>query len=63
MPAATVNVRYIVDDVDAAVAWYAPKHLGFTLISSASPGIRRCCAWIVRLMLNGFEELSGTANA
>jgi catechol 2,3-dioxygenase-like lactoylglutathione lyase family enzyme len=29
-PTTTVNVRYMVDDVDAAVAWYT-KHLGFTL--------------------------------
>jgi catechol 2,3-dioxygenase-like lactoylglutathione lyase family enzyme len=28
----TVNVRYIVDDVEAAIAWYT-KHLGFTLLS------------------------------
>jgi catechol 2,3-dioxygenase-like lactoylglutathione lyase family enzyme len=31
-----VNVRYIVDDVDAAVAFYT-THLGFTLLSNASP--------------------------
>ena len=29
MPAETVNVRYIVDDMEAAVAWYT-THLGFT---------------------------------
>ena len=32
MASAIVNVRYMVDDVDAAVAWYT-KHLGFTLLS------------------------------
>jgi len=31
-----VNVRYMVDDVDEAVAFYT-KHLGFDLLSSASP--------------------------
>ncbi|TMJ94485.1 MAG: VOC family protein, partial [Alphaproteobacteria bacterium] len=36
MSMATVNVRYIVDDVDAAIAWYT-KHLGFSLLSSAAP--------------------------
>jgi hypothetical protein len=36
MPDATVHVRYMVDDVDAAIAWYT-KHLGFEVISSASP--------------------------
>src|SRR2546425_753272 len=32
----TVNVRYMVDDVDAAVAFYT-THLGFSLLSSAAP--------------------------
>src|SRR5712692_8559037 len=32
----TVNVRYLVDDVDAAVAFYT-THLGFSLLSSATP--------------------------
>jgi hypothetical protein len=36
MPASIVNVRYMVDDVEAAVTWYS-KHLGFTLISRAGP--------------------------
>jgi catechol 2,3-dioxygenase-like lactoylglutathione lyase family enzyme len=50
-PATTVNVRYMVDDVDAAVAWYT-THLGFTLLSNAAPAfadvtlgsLRRCSA-------------------
>jgi catechol 2,3-dioxygenase-like lactoylglutathione lyase family enzyme len=49
MPATTVNVRYMVDDVDAAVAWYT-THLGFTLLTNAAPAfadvalgsLRRC---------------------
>ena len=32
----TVNVRYMVDDVDAAIAFYT-RHLGFSLLSNASP--------------------------
>jgi catechol 2,3-dioxygenase-like lactoylglutathione lyase family enzyme len=36
MPTETVNVRYMVDDVDAAVAWYT-KYLSFRLLSSAAP--------------------------
>ena len=32
----TVNVRYMVNDVDAAVAFYT-THFGFTLISNAAP--------------------------
>ena len=31
----TVNVRYMVDDVEAAVDFYT-THLGFSLISSAA---------------------------
>ena len=36
----TVNVRYMVDDVQAAVDFYT-THLGFSLISSAAPVRRR----------------------
>ena len=32
----TVNDRYMVHDVDAAIAWYT-KHLGFTVLSNAAP--------------------------
>ena len=31
-PPTTVNVRYLVHDVDAAIAW-CTKHLGFTVLS------------------------------
>ena len=31
-----VNVRYIVDDVQASVAWYT-THLGFALLTNAAP--------------------------
>jgi catechol 2,3-dioxygenase-like lactoylglutathione lyase family enzyme len=34
MSMATVNVRYMVDDVDAAVAWYT-RHPGFSLSNAA----------------------------
>lgn len=33
---ASVYVRYMVHDVDAAIAFYT-KHVGFTLLSSAAP--------------------------
>ena len=32
----SVNVRYMVDDVDEAIDFYT-KHLDFTLLSSAAP--------------------------
>ena len=35
----TVNVRYMVDDVDEAIAFYT-ELLGFELISSAAPASR-----------------------
>ena len=31
-----INVRYMVDDVDASIAFYT-NHLGFELLTSASP--------------------------
>jgi catechol 2,3-dioxygenase-like lactoylglutathione lyase family enzyme len=52
MPDATVNVRYMVDDVDAAIAWYA-KHLGFDLISSAAPAFADVKRGSLRLLLSG----------
>jgi leucyl aminopeptidase len=36
MSAETVNVRYMVNDVEAAVGWYT-EHLGFELLSSQAP--------------------------
>ena len=36
MPDAIVNVRYMVDDVEAAVDWYT-KHLGFAVLSKYLP--------------------------
>ena len=35
----TVSVRYMVDDVDAAVAFYT-THFGFKLISNPAPALR-----------------------
>jgi catechol 2,3-dioxygenase-like lactoylglutathione lyase family enzyme len=47
-----VNVRYMVDDVDAAVEFYT-KHLGFSLGANSSPAfadvtrgnLRRASEW------------------
>jgi catechol 2,3-dioxygenase-like lactoylglutathione lyase family enzyme len=36
MASETVNVRYRVGDVEAAVAWYT-GHLGFTLLTKQAP--------------------------
>jgi catechol 2,3-dioxygenase-like lactoylglutathione lyase family enzyme len=58
MPTTTVNVRYMVDDVDAAVAWYT-KHLGFTILSNASPAFADVRRESLRLLLSGPKSSAG----
>jgi catechol 2,3-dioxygenase-like lactoylglutathione lyase family enzyme len=58
MPATTVNVRYMVDDVDAAVAWYT-AHLGFTVLSSAAPAFADVTLGSLRLLLSGPTSSAG----
>jgi catechol 2,3-dioxygenase-like lactoylglutathione lyase family enzyme len=58
MPDITVNVRYIVEDVDAAVAWYT-KHLGFALLSSAAPAFADVKRGPLRLLLSGPKSSAG----
>jgi catechol 2,3-dioxygenase-like lactoylglutathione lyase family enzyme len=57
-PTTTVNVRYMVDDVDAAVAWYT-KHLGFTLLSNAAPAFADITLGSLRLLLSGPTSSAG----
>jgi catechol 2,3-dioxygenase-like lactoylglutathione lyase family enzyme len=59
-PATTVNVRYMVDDVDAAVAWYT-KHLGFTVLSNAAPAFADVTLGSLRLLLSGPTSSAGRA--
>jgi catechol 2,3-dioxygenase-like lactoylglutathione lyase family enzyme len=54
----TVNVRYMVNDVDAAVAWYT-KHLGFTLLSNAAPAFADVKCGSLRLLLAGPTSSAG----
>lgn len=54
----TVNVRYMVDDVDAAVAFYT-THLGFTLNSSAAPAFADVTRGDLRLLLSGASSSAG----
>jgi catechol 2,3-dioxygenase-like lactoylglutathione lyase family enzyme len=54
----TVNVRYMVDDVDEAVAFYT-KHLGFNLLSSASPAFADVTRGNLRLLLAGPQSSAG----
>jgi catechol 2,3-dioxygenase-like lactoylglutathione lyase family enzyme len=46
------NVRYMIDDVPAAIAFYT-KHLGFTLEMDASPAFGAVVRGPLRLLLSG----------
>jgi catechol 2,3-dioxygenase-like lactoylglutathione lyase family enzyme len=54
------NVRYIVDDVDAAIDFYT-GHLGFTLHSNASPAFADITRGPLRLLLSGPTSSAGRA--
>ena len=54
----TVNVRYMVDDVEAAVAFYT-THLGFSLLSSAAPAFADVVRGNLRLLLSGPTSSAG----
>src|SRR5437773_4853268 len=54
----TVNIRYMVDDVEAAVAFYT-THLGFTLISKTLPAFADVALAILQLLPNGPNNLAG----
>ena len=54
----TVNVRYIVDNVEAAVAFYT-THLGFTLLTSALPAFADVTRGDLRLLLSGPTSSAG----
>jgi catechol 2,3-dioxygenase-like lactoylglutathione lyase family enzyme len=58
MPSETVNVRYMVDDVEAAVAWYT-THLGFTLLSKHAPAFADVARGPLRLLLSGAKSSAG----
>jgi catechol 2,3-dioxygenase-like lactoylglutathione lyase family enzyme len=53
-----VNVRYMVDDVDEAVAFYT-KVLGFELISNAAPAFADVTRGNLRLLLSGPTSSAG----
>ena len=54
----TVNVRYMVDDVDAAIAFYT-KHLDFELLTSAAPAFADVIRGNLRLLLSGPKSSAG----
>jgi catechol 2,3-dioxygenase-like lactoylglutathione lyase family enzyme len=56
----TVNVRYMVHDVDAAVQFYT-THFGFTLLSNMSPAFADVVRGDLRLLLSGRTSSAGRA--
>ncbi len=55
---ALVNVRYMVDDVDAAIDFYT-QHLGFSLRMSAAPAFADVVRGQLRLLLSGPKSSAG----
>ena len=53
-----VSVRYMVDDVEAAIAFYT-KHLGFALRMSAAPAFADVTRGQLRLLLSGPTSSAG----
>ncbi len=53
-----VNVRYMVNDVQASVDWYV-THLGFEQISNAAPAFADVRRGALRLLLSGEKSSAG----
>ena len=58
MPDEVVSVRYMVDDVEDAVAFYL-NHFGFELRSSAAPAFADVVRGNLRLLLSGPASSAG----
>jgi catechol 2,3-dioxygenase-like lactoylglutathione lyase family enzyme len=58
MPEDLVSVRYMVDDVDAAVDFYT-RHLYFEVRSSAAPAFADVVRGRLRLLLSGPKSSAG----
>jgi catechol 2,3-dioxygenase-like lactoylglutathione lyase family enzyme len=58
MPHDLVSVRYMVDDVDAAVDFYT-NHFGFSVLSSAAPAFADVVRGRLRLLLSGPASSAG----
>ena len=58
MPEDLVSVRYMVDDVDAAVDFYT-RHFDFELRSSAAPAFADVVRGRLRLLLSGPKSSAG----
>ena len=60
MSEATVNVRYMVEDVETAIEWYT-GHLGFSLLSNQAPAFADVKLGSLRLLLSGPTSSAGRA--
>ena len=58
MSETTVNVRYMVDNVENAIEWYS-KHLGFSLLSNHAPAFADIKRGPLRLLLSGPASSAG----
>jgi predicted enzyme related to lactoylglutathione lyase len=58
MPEELVNVRYMVDDVETAVAFYT-AHFGFAVRSNAAPAFADVVRGRLRLLLSGPTSSAG----
>ena len=59
---ATVQVRYIVNDVDAAIAFYC-RHLGFKEVMHPAPAFAMLTRGDLRLVLSAPNPLAGGGQA
>ena len=60
MTSDTVNVRYMVSDVEASVAWYT-KHLGFKVLTKHPPAFADVQRGALRLLISGPQSSAGRA--
>lgn len=58
MPEETVNVRYMVDDVDKAIAFYTTL-FGFEVLTTAAPAFADVKRGNLRLLLSGPSSSAG----
>jgi catechol 2,3-dioxygenase-like lactoylglutathione lyase family enzyme len=55
---AVVNVRYMVDDVDASIDFYT-RHFGFEVLTNAAPAFADVQRGNLRLLLSGPQSSAG----
>jgi catechol 2,3-dioxygenase-like lactoylglutathione lyase family enzyme len=58
MSEATVNVRYMVEDVETAIEWYT-RYLGFSLLANRAPAFADVKLGSLRLLLSGPTSSAG----